>query len=169
MIDDDDKIKEKLIDDEEKEEEEVNQEEEDEMADFIDDDDGTDDTESIDTVDVDMKSDTTDVNDEDESEEEEEAEIQTKKVAVKANKKKVHDADAPPAKKAVKRYAEPDQILSKIDMINLTLSKQKQIFSADNQWEIVKPIATASLDYDRWQEQHGNREAYFFADDGVSE
>ena len=66
-------------------------------------------------------------------------------------------------------YAEPDQIISKIDMINLPLSKQKQIFSADNQWEIVTPIATASIDYDRWQEQHENREAYFFADDGVSE
>ena len=87
------------------------------------------------------------------------------------DKKKIQDAEAvtPSKKKAVKRYAEPDQLISKVDMINLALSKQKAIYSVANGWEIVSPVPTVIIDYARWQEQHGNREAYFFADDGVSE
>ena len=68
----------------------------------------------------------------------------------------------------MKRYAEPDQLISKVDMINLPLSRQKEIFSDANGWDIVKPVPTVHIEYSRWQEQHGNREAYFFGDDGVS-
>ena len=68
----------------------------------------------------------------------------------------------------MKRYAEPDQLISKLDMINLPLPRQKEIFSDANGWDIVKPVPTVNIEYSRWQEQHGNREAYFFGDDGVS-
>ena len=143
------------------------EEEEDEMADFIDDDDVSDDTESVDTDDIDMMS-NTDV-EEEVGEGNEEAERPTKKEV--RERKRIHDAEAatPSKKKAVKRYAEPDQLISKVDMINLLLSKQKAIYSVANRWEIVSPVPTVNIDYVRWQEQHGNREAYFFPDDGVSE
>ena len=89
----------------------------------------------------------------------------------KVRAKKTYDAEGatPLKKRAVKRYAEPDQMISKVDMINIPLSKQKEIFSVVNGWEIVKPVPTVNIEYARWQEQHGNQEAYFFADDGVSD
>ena len=171
-IDDYKKRAELVDDDDDEDDDEMKREnEEDEMADFIDDDDASNDTESVNTDDIDMQSDTdeNDDNQEEEEEENEEAESPPKN-EVKVNKK-IHDAEAasPSKKKTVKRYAEPDQLISKVDMINLPLSKEKEFFSVANGRDIVKPVPTVNIEYSRWQEQHGDREAYFFADDGVSE